>query len=71
MRPNYTFNNGTLQLDFKATTGTVATCILLAYGHKVEIQMSSDDFTTLQAAGFFDEEGKSDVFNNVLMTGEL
>jgi hypothetical protein len=70
MTPDYTFNNGILQLDFKATTGKVTTCILLAYGHKVEIQMSSDDFTKLQATGFFDEEGKSDVFNNLTMTGE-
>ena len=61
---NYTLNDRTLQLDFKAKTGKVTTCTLSAYGHKVEIQMSSDDFVKLQVAGFFDKEGNSEVFNS-------
>jgi translation initiation factor IF-1 len=61
----------TLQLAFKAKDGKATTCTLVAYGQKVEIKMSSEDFVKLQVAGLFDKEGNSGLFNDHTLTGEL
>jgi hypothetical protein len=67
---NYFTGRPSIQFAYKSVVAHKTVCVLSFEKHKVEIEMRSQDFVKLQAAGLFDHVGNSVVFNALSVTGE-